>query len=317
MSLTALAHQRFATVTVTTATAAGVLDHIYDAITAANDYAAVAIASPLVTTPYQNAGTTEALYGTFGAASAMVPKFLIAGVNAARTPLMGGSHTYSSNFLMVGITKNAGAFASWDHATLPFTSGQNSGLVKFLDCGTVTAAKVYAIVSAESLWVFIESSTGTVYGFGVGALLDPLGTGSNTAETDGRTYSVVSTGTTSSLVGTLNGTGAGSFLNHTASNNATHFLTFTPGGSTLKRTSRLTTNQASSTTTMTTPDGEPIHAKILFYDTVNDRCLGNLREVGPVRDSKLDLRQSPAGVDRWFYVASSSTADSDAIGFLA
>ena len=149
MSLAALSHQKWATVTVTTATAIGILDHIYTAITQANDYAATAIASPLTgVTKYQNAGNTEAVYGAFGYGSALTPKFLIAGVNAARTPLMAastqGSHTYTSNVLMAGLTVSAGAFASWDHASQPFTSGRPIGLCKYFNVGALTASKIHA-----------------------------------------------------------------------------------------------------------------------------------------------------------------------------
>lgn len=316
MSLTALAHRKWATVTVTTSTCPGLLDHIYTAITQANDYAGVAIPSALSVTKYQNAGTTEAIYGTFGAASALTPKFLIAGVNAARTPLMSastnGSHTWTANHLMAGLTKNAGAFATWDHATQPFTSGSPIGLSKFYDA-SVAAAKIHALVTAETLWVFIESATGTFFGCGIGALLDPESTDSTDSESDERVYSVVVSGTTAIGTGIHGGSG---LLYHGASNNATHFLTLQPGSSSCLRTQRLQPMSLSTTTTLTTRAGKPIAIPLFCYDTVNDRCLGRLREIMAVRDGKMGQRQSPAGVDRWFYVGGSASADGDCIGLL-
>jgi hypothetical protein len=318
MSLATLAHQRWATVTVTTSTAPGILNHIYDAITQANDYASVAIASPL-TSVTKRGGTTESVDFGFGAASLNV-KGQISGVNAARTPLMSGStngaHTWTANFLMAGLTKNAGAYSAWDHASAPFTSGQTVGLSKFFDCGTVTASKIHALVTAETLWVFIESATGTVFGFGMGAHLDPESTGANSAESDGRLYSVAVTGTISALQSGMHASTLTNFLNHQNSNNQAHFLTLTPGGSTCKRTSRLMSSQASTTTTLTTPDGEPVALPLYFYDTVNDRFLGRLREVRAVRDAKINQRQDP-GTDAWYYVSGSPSADQDALGFLA
>lgn len=317
MSLASLAHRKWATVTVTTSTCAGLLDHIYTAITQANDYAAVAIPSPLTVTKYQNAGTTEAVYGTFGAGSALVPKFLIAGVNAARTPLMSsstnGSHTWTANHLMAGLTKNAGAFASWDHASQPFTSGSPIGLSKFFDAATA-AAKVHALVTAESVWVFVETAAGGMLGTGIGALLDPETTSSTSAESDGRLYSVVVSGTSAIGSGIHSGSG---LLYHGASNNAVHFLTLKAGTSSCLRTSRLAPQATSSTTTLTNWDSEPVALPLYFYDTVGDRFLGRLREITVVRDGKMSQRQSPAGVDRWFYVGGSASADGDCLGFLA
>lgn len=318
MSLTALSHRKWATVTVTVSTCAGLLDHIYTAITQANDYAAVAIPSPLTVTKYQNAGTTEAIYGTFGAGSALTPKFLIAGVNAARTPLMSsstnGSHTWTANYLMAGLTKNAGAFATWDHATQPFTSGSPIGLCKFYDAG-VAAAKIHALVTAETVWVFVESATGTFFGCGIGALLDPETTSSTSAESDGRLYSVVVSGTTA-IGATLHTLGSG-FLYHAASNNSAHFLTIKAGTSSCLRTSRLSAQTAATTTTLINWDSEPVALPIYCYDTVGDRFIGRIREVTVVRDAKMTQRQAPAGVDRWHYVGGSATADQDCLGFLA
>ena len=150
MSLASLAHRKWATVTVTTSTCAGLLDHIYTAITQANDYAGVAIPSPLTSVnKRQNAGTTESIDFGFTTAGLTV-KGQISGVNAARTPLMSsstnGSHTWTANHLMAGLTKNAGAFASWDHASQPFTSGSPIGLSKFYDA-SVAAAKVNSIAA--------------------------------------------------------------------------------------------------------------------------------------------------------------------------
>jgi hypothetical protein len=318
MSLTTLAHRKWATVTVTTSTCPGLLDHIYTAITQANDYAGVAIPSALTVTKYQNAGTTEAIYGTFGAGSALTPKFLIAGVNAARTPLMSsstnGSHTWTANHLMAGLTKNAGAFASWDHASQPFTSGSPIGLSKFYDA-SVAAAKIHALVTAETLWVFVETATGTMFGAWIGAILDPETTTSTSAESDGRLYSVGVTGTTSIATNAHNA-GSGIFY-HGASNNAAHFLTLKAGTSSCLRTSRLSSQSASTTTTLTNWDSEPVALPLYAYDTVGDRFLGRLREVCVVRDAKMTQRQSPAGTDRWFYVGSSASVDGDCFGLMA
>lgn len=319
MSLATLHHVKMASVTVTSSTMPNILDNIYTCITAANDHNGVAVpaGTALTVTKYQNVGVTEALYGTFGAGSALTPKFLIAGVNAARTPLMGinGSHTWTANMLMGSINKNAGAFATWDHATQPFTSGQPGGLIKFFNVASITASRVYATLTAETIDVFIESSTGTIFWFGCGARLDPESTAGNSAESDGRVYSQWSTGTTQ--LNAALGTSVGYAPGHSAGDNSYHFLTFTPGAATMRRTSRLSPMNVSTTTTLTTPDGEPVALPIFCYDTVNDRFIGRMREVRHVRDAKFGQKQAPASVDAWFYVSASLTADGDALGFLA
>ena len=313
MSLTALAHRKAATVTIVTNTTTAILDYIYTAITAANDYAGTAFPSPLTVTKYQNVGVTEALYGTF-TTGALTHKFLIAGVNAARTPLMGGSHTWTAQYLMGGLTKNAGAFATWDHATLPFTSGQSTGLVKFFDPSVVTGAKVHAIITAETLWVFIESSTNTTYGIGIGALVDPETTTSGSAESDGRIYGVMTSGT--ALISlTLNGTSA-SFGYHSASNNAVHFLCFNAGLSTLQATARNCVTNTSTTTSGANADNEPFAMPIFVRNQTTDKLIGRLREIGFTRDAKHGQVQSPGGVDRWHYVGGSTSADCDCLAYL-
>lgn len=317
MSLTTLSHRKWATVTVTTSTCPGLLDHIYTAITQANDYAGVAIPSPLTSvTKRQNAGVTESV--DFGFATAgLTVKGQISGVNAARTPLMStstnGSHTWTANYLMAGLTKNAGAYQAWDHATQPFTSGSPIGLCKFYDAA-VAAAKVHAYITAETVWVFIETAAGGVLGTGIGAPIDPESSSSNSAESDGRLYSVVVTGTTQ-MAGTFN-TATNAWLTHSASNNAVHWLTLQPGSSSCLRTSKVVSPVASTTTTMINRDSEPVALPIYCYDQGNDKFLGRLREVTVVRDAKLGQRQSPAGTDRWHYVGGSTSADVDCMGLL-
>lgn len=319
MSLVSLDHQRWAPVNVTTSSVPGILDAFYTLVTQANDYAGTPIATPLTSvTKRTSGGTTESMDWGFANASLGV-KGQISGVNAARTPLMSastnGSHTWTANTVMAGLTKNAGAYAAWDHASAPWTSGQSIGLSKFFNMASFTPSKVHGLVSNESVALFIEATTGAMFGTLIGALLDPESTGSLSAESDGRLYSVYVTGT-SGLSTTMHGTSALG-LAHTASNDANHFLTLTPGGSTCKRTNKLNgVLAASSTTTLTTPDGEPLAVPLMFYDTVNDRCLGRLREACVVRDAKMNQRQAPSSVDRWYYVAGSPSADSDAIGFL-
>lgn len=319
MSLVSLDHQRWSPVVVTTNTAPGILDHIYTAITQANDYAGVAIASPLTSvTKRQNAGVTESVDFGF-ATNAMSVKAQICGVNAARTPLMnsstGGAHTYAANSLMVGLTRNAGAYQAWDHATAPWTSGSTLGLSRFYAVGSFTASKIYAYVSAESLWVYIETSTGGILGMGVGALIDPETTSTTAAETDGRLYSAITGQPGAANASNFHASDTG-WMSHAASATGASFVTLTPGAATGWQTRRHSIVNASSTTTLSNANNEPAALPVFYYNPATDRFIGRLREVTQVRDSKLNLRQAPAGVDRWYYAGTSTTADTDAVGYM-
>jgi len=319
MSLVSLSHRRMAPVTVSTNTAPGILDAIYTAITQANDYAGVALPSPLTSvTKRQNAGVTESVDFGF-TTNAMSVKAQICGVNAARSPLMnsstGGAHTYASNSLMVGLTRNAGAYQAWDHATAPWTSGSTLGLSRWYAVGSFTASKIYAYISAESVWVYLENSAGGVLGMGVGALIDPETTNTTAAETDGRLYGAITSAPGLANPSTFHASDTG-WMSHAASATGASFLALQPATGNGWQARRHSICNASSTTTLSNANNEPAALPIFYYNPNTDRFVGRLREVTQVRDSKLNLRQAPSGVDRWFYAGTSTTADADSVGYM-
>lgn len=318
MSLAALLHRKGAGVVPAANTPVGILDAVYTALTAANDYNGVAFPSPLTgVTKYQNGGVTEAVYGSF-TTSAKTYKFLIAGVNAARTPFMGGSHTWLANCIMSGGCISAGAFATWDHATQPFTSGGPTGLLRTLDTATTTCVKVYAVLTAETLDVYYETNAGTILGSAFGALIDPESTGGNSAESDGRVYGTMVGGSAGAMssVQNLSTWASGSIFRYTASNGREHFIVHNVGLTTTRRATRNDQLAASTTTALASCDNEPLAFPSYVYDPVGGQCLGRLREICVVRDAKYGTRAQIAGVDKWFYVSGSTGTDQDALGLL-
>lgn len=106
------------------------------------------------------------------------------------TPTMTSPDTYATTRLYVGLCKNAGNYNTWTAAN-PFTTGQYSGLTGF--CLAVTA--IHAYESKDSVVIFGETSTGTVYITALGALVDPESSNASLAETDGKLYGIFSTNT--------------------------------------------------------------------------------------------------------------------------
>lgn len=318
MSLTALAHRKGAGVVPAANTPVGILDAVYTALTAANDYNTVAFPSPLVgVTKYQNAGVTEAVYGTF-TTSAKTFKFVIGGVNAARTPFMGGSHTWLANCIMSGCTLTAGAFSTWDSGTNPFTTGFPSGLLRTFDTGITTVAKVYAVLTAETLHLYYETNTGTILGSAFGALIDPESTSGNSQESDGRIYGIAVGGSAGAMssIQNISTAGSGSMFRYTASNGREHFLVFTPTTGVVRRAARNDYRVSATTTADASCDNEPYAWPIPVYDPNGGQGLGRLREVCCVRDAKYGFRAQIAGVDKWFYVSGSTGTDQDAYGLI-
>lgn len=320
MSLATLDHQRWSPVTVATNTAAGILDAIYTTITQTTDYAGVAIASPLTNvTKRQNAGVTESVDFGF-AVNSLSCKAQICGVNAARTPLMsastGGAHTYSSNTLMVGITRSAGAYQAWDHATAPWTSGATLGLQKWYTVASFTAAKIHAFISAETLWVYLETSAGSFLAMGVGALIDPETATTTAAETDGRLYGALTTAPATAIPSSFHNSDTNWLSYSAVAGGGVSALVLQPGTGNGWQVRRHGISNASSTTTLANAANEAAALPMFFVNPNTDRFLGRLREVTQVRDSKMGLRQAPGGTDRWYYAGSSTTADADCIGYM-
>lgn len=321
MSLTPQQWKKLPVQTLGATTLPTILDAIYTALTSATYYDASArtagAGSAWTFSRYQNAGTTEAVYGT-PPTDAIAHRAIFAGVNAARTPLMASPDTWLANCLMVSVAKNAGAFASWDHASAPFTSGQFFGYWRVY-AGT-TAAKVHVYESQECLAVFVEETGGSVYGALAGALWDPESSDTtNDSESDGRLYGVVTSGSGSAVSATFNTT-ASAFLGHSVTIGNAHAGIFQPGSSSILSALRWCLPDVSTTTSSYSRAGRFYRVPWLYrlnQSAPNDRMIGRLREACLFRDGKLGNVHSESGADKAYLVGGSTTADQDCVALVA
>lgn len=325
MSLSALSWRRLPTVTVTTSTAAGVLDHIWSVLGSGGttyydgSTRTVGAGSAATWARFQNAGTTEALYAT-PVTDTLTHRLIIAGVNAVRTPAMASPDTYSSNTLMISLNKNSGAFASWDHASAPFTSGSFFGYWKLWNAGGTAASKIYCFEAQEAVAVFIEDTGGNVYGACWGAIFDPESTDTTSdAESDGKLYGILTSGT-SAIAANINIQGSGastlnSFTCHATANGQSHVGCFQPGTATLLTLFREQRN-VSTTTSLRTTSGRYQRAPLLYSSRAaapNDRFIGRLREVQFGVDGKIGGVYRESSADVAYLIGGSSTADQDSL----
>lgn len=326
MSLSALSWRRLPTVTVTTSTAAGVLDHIWSVLGSGGttyydgSTRTVGAGSAATWTRYQNAGTTEALYAT-PITDTLTHRLIIAGVNAVRTPAMASPDTYSSNTLMISLNKNSGAFASWDHASAPFTSGSFFGYWKLWSAGGTAASKIYCFEAQEAVAVFIEDTGGAVYGSIWGAILDPESADTTSdAESDGKLYGVLTQGSAGGIVSTFNTQGGSltstnAFSSHSTTNAQPHVGCFQPGTASLLTLYR-EVRGASTTTNLRTTSGRYQRAPLLYSSRAaapNDRFIGRLREVQFGVDGKIGGVYRESSADVAYLIGGSSTADQDSL----
>lgn len=177
---------------------------------------------------YQNGGTTEALYAKAPLAAISTMDIILAGVDSgAPTPTMLTPDSFSTGYMLVGINKGGSGFNAWDNAA-PFTSGNFSGYWRGFNCAN--AFWIYVYESLEDLWIFAETVAGVLATVRVGAFIDPLTSHASDAETSGRIYAMVSSGTGS--VSTNFWDTNGPFA-HAVSANVHHFGSFTPGAGTI------------------------------------------------------------------------------------
>lgn len=327
MSLSTLNWRRLPNVTITTSTAAGVLDHLWSVLAPANTVyyngatRTAGSGSAATWSRYQNAGTTEDLYAT-PATNTLNIRWTIAGVNAARTPLMASPDVYSNNVLMGSINKNSGAFASWDSATAPFTSGSFFGYWKWWNAGGTAGKTLYVYECQEAVAVFLEDTGGNVYGLVIGALLDPMSSDTTfNAESDGKIYGMIASGTTAIASGFNTSGGSSTTINtwmsHSTSASSNHFGTFTPGAGTLNTLYRTFTPSISTTTNFLLASGEFVSFPVPYSSRTGSQVVvGQLRSISMSADGLMGNTFQTAGADV-AYLAGGSTSSAHDVIWLA
>jgi len=215
------------------------LDAVYTALTAANDYRGTAKPSTHTWTITKRAvaGTTNALTCEPPSASGLgvTPVVIIAGrtsVNSPTAPTMLSPDTAFNSTLMVGINKNGGSYNSWD-AALPMTSGQFTGYYRATATTMAAATIVRCYVSQETILITTINASASHAWTYQGAILQPYSNDTSVcAETDGRLYGMCVSGGTSAVAATwLTSTGAMWSYNITANN--LHAAVFQPNTGTV------------------------------------------------------------------------------------
>lgn len=268
---------------------------------------------------YQNASVTEAAYAT-PPTDTLAQRIILAGqaTGGTKTPTMASPDASAVNIVMASVNKNSGAFNAWDNAA-PFTSGQFFG---FWRCWPTTAGTgtVYLYEGTEAVLVLIATTGGSVYGCILGAFLDPESSDvANDAESDGKLYGVVTTGSAAAM-GTGFLSGGAVWMFHSGSASAVHAGIFTPGAGSLLTMGLLLRAQTAMTSSgLKTRSGRfARHALAMRADAAapNDQFLGRLREIFAFTDAQTPQKQTNGGSTIGYVVSAStsSTADSLLLG---
>lgn len=231
---------RMADVAVGAATVEGLLDALYTALSAANDYrgTVLPVTHRWTWERYRAGGvTTEAVYASAAPAGTRmqcVPQLILCGTQGAGpgvTRNLNPDDTNAAAFLYAGINKNGGAYVNYT-AALPFTSGQFSGFWKAdTTAANALTTTVRCFISEESVFIQILYPTNTqqswIY---FGAIVEPYVTDTViAAEKDNRLYGMQLS------AGTLLDTGFLSTItawpNHSTVAGQRHGGVFTPGSS--------------------------------------------------------------------------------------
>jgi len=285
-------------------------------------------------------GLTEAIYVTPPSGNA---KIIIAGSSGtpSPSPTMASPDTYGVNTLMMNITKNAGAFTTWNSGN-PFTSGTTFGYWRILGSRTANTGitnftgNIYLYESKESVGVFFittGANTSVSYSNGgiAGALWDPESSSSSDAESDGRTYGMITSGHYNSsltastdwddenLWGLDHFTGSnataststtkGFFHGHASLAGGSHCGIFTPGSSGIKYSMimmyPINTNSGSA---LKTPSGKYARIPLVyrFQDTLD--MLGRLREISLVNRGLIGQRHTSGSSTVGYTVGCSDAA---------
>jgi hypothetical protein len=249
----------------------------------------------------------------------VTPKWIIAGdtVLPGTAPTMIGVDANAINRLNVAMAKNAtGAYTNWYNAA-PFTVGEFSGYINA--CPATTAATYVTLYmwECQEAWVVqLATAAGAAsYVFGGGAFLDPQSTGSDNAETDGRIYSIMSTGNTTAMSTTWLSSAStiGPWRGATAAADA-RFYTFRPSTATSLSTARLANFLISSALTVTSnaPSGDPWCMPAHYIYAASGFYAGVLRSVAISRAARINQTWASGGTIRGYMIAPVGGADNQA-----
>lgn len=304
-------------------TTVGILDALWTAGTAAvyNDGTArtPGVGSAWTWARDTGGGVNVASYGT-PPTNALGMAYIVAGATVlpGSGPTMISPDTNAINRVNIGMNKNAGAYAGWNLAA-PFTSGTFSGYANAcLATTSVTYATLHYWECQESFVVQLQTAAGTAgYGFGGGALVDPLSASTVNAESDGRVYAITATAAAPTAISTtwISVPGGTGLFNGNTTPSTPRFYQFRPGSATLDTLQRMASGV--STTTFVAPGGEfPAVPLFHFSMAASNQYAGCLRQIVVTRAARTGQRWANGGATVGYIFAAQSAADQQCCALL-
>lgn len=242
--------------------------------------------------------------------------YIVAGDSSARAPVM-NTDTWGINTPMIAMNKNSGAYTSWVNAA-PMTSGQFSGYIKGLILGGAlipTANQANTLMMFESQEAFILAHNRQLavgqFVLGGGAVVDPLSAAAANAESDGRIYSIFTSGNSAVTTGSWLSTGVG-ILNSTTTNGDAHFFTFNVGA---VATTRSTSKVGSFTPPLglLAPNGEVPNIPLSAYFPTTGQFAGQYRQWGVTRPGATGSEWDVLGVRKGYILGYTTGTTGDAL----
>lgn len=321
MSLPSVAWRYVGVQSFGTPSLAGVLDAIHTLATAAT----YADGSPRTQgsgsagtwSRVQSGGVTECVYVS-PPVNQISQRIMLAGASytPSPSPTMASPDTFSSADLMVNVVKNAGTFGTWNSSTPFGASSRTFGWWKCWASGT-GAGSVRLWESKESIAILFSNSTGSAAsGFMAGAILDPESPDTLVdAESDGRLYGIVTSGT--SLIPAdmhTNGNQNEFFLRHSTANGWPHAGVFVPGASGIVTMYPMMGFTAvTSATTLVTRSGRFARVAIAMRSSSPDNILGRLRDVCAFSDGFVPQRLMDGSNPVGYLFGTSSLSNCDCL----
>lgn len=324
LPLPQLTFVRMAEVTPSSTTIDAYLDAIFNGGNPLTDYRGVAV--PLTHrwtwTKRQTLGITEAITITPPAGTAMgkAPAIIFGGralIGTPVTPTPASPDAMSNSLPYVGLSKNSGAYVSWD-AALPFGPGSSwfgfwrTGAASVL--ATTTYLRVF--ISQETILLqAIEAGGNAQYWAYIGALGEPYDADTSVSgETDNRLYGQIVSGSSTSVSSSWLNTQ--SVFGHSTSASAPHGGVLTPNAGTIIPCGRLTEYPTAGTTAQPqTPSGVYAAEAMAWAQspatfTPTGSRMGTIRGIYPIglMQSGRILRN---GTTDLFHVVSTSTIAAD------
>lgn len=142
---------------------------------------------------------------------------------------------------------------------------------------------------------------------GSGAFVDPLSAAALNAESDGRLYSLVTSGASSFVATTWLGTGSGPF-NSTTSANGEHFYTFNVGAVNTTRNTAKIGSFTGTSGAFLAPNGEVPNVPLSAYFTVSQQFAGQYRQIGITKFGTTGAQWDVSGVPKGYSLGYSTQA---------